>query len=104
EDAVLLTRAGATLLLLEAVPDEVSARIIKAVPSPVIGCGAGRSCDGHVVVLHDVLGYQEKVPRFVEKLADVPRVIAGAARDYRQAIATGAYPAERHEYRMKNDP
>jgi 3-methyl-2-oxobutanoate hydroxymethyltransferase len=101
EDAVGLADAGAQLLLIEAVPDEVTAEVVRRVNCPVLGCGAGASADGHVMVLHDMLGYSERAPRFVEKYADVPGVVAAAAREYAEAVKTRAYPAERHQYRMK---
>jgi 3-methyl-2-oxobutanoate hydroxymethyltransferase len=101
EDAVRLAEAGANLLLIEAVPDEVTAEVVRRVNCPVIGCGAGASADGHVMVLHDMLGYSERAPRFVEKYADVPSVVAAAAREYAQAVKARAYPAARHQYRMK---
>ncbi len=101
EDALRLHRAGAQMLLIEAVPDEVSAQISSQVDCPVIGCGAGPSCDGHVVVLQDMLGYSAHVPKFVEKLADVPTVIAQAAGRYLRKIQRREYPGPQHQYRMK---
>jgi 3-methyl-2-oxobutanoate hydroxymethyltransferase len=101
EEAVALAEAGAHMLLIEAVPDEVTAEVVRRVNCPVIGCGGGPSADGHVMVLHDMLGYSERSPRFVEKYGDVPSVIAAAAGEYAQAVKTRAYPAARHQYRMK---
>ena len=104
EDALALVAAGASMLLLEAVPDEVSRGISRRADVPLIGCGAGPSCDGHVVVLHDMLGYAARPPRFVDVLADVPGVIDGAARRYLRDVTRRAYPAPRHQYRMKDNP
>ena len=102
KDAELMVEAGAEMLLLEAVPDEVSAAVQKRVGGvPVIGCGGGPSCDGHVLVLQDVLGYNVKPARFVEVLADVPGVVMQAAFEYVQAVGSRTYPAARHLYRMK---
>lgn len=101
EEAVTLAKAGAHMILLEAVPDEVTADVVRQVECPVIGCGAGPSADGHVIVLHDMLGYTERPPRFVEKLADVPGVIAEAAARYAELVHTRGYPVARHQYRMK---
>jgi 3-methyl-2-oxobutanoate hydroxymethyltransferase len=101
EDAVLLYRAGAALLLLEAVPDEVSRQVRAQTACPLIGCGAGPSCDGHVVVLHDMLGYTARPPRFVEPLADIAGQVRQAAGRYRDDVEQQRYPADRHQYRMK---
>jgi 3-methyl-2-oxobutanoate hydroxymethyltransferase len=86
EAAVALADAGAQLLLIEAVPDEVTAAVVGKVKCPVIGCGAGPSADGHVMVLHDMLGFGERVPRFVERFGDVPGAIEEAARRYVEAV------------------
>jgi 3-methyl-2-oxobutanoate hydroxymethyltransferase len=102
EEAVALAKAGAHLLLIEAVPDEVTADIVRQVLCPVLGCGAGPSADGHVVVLNDMLGYSQRTPRFVERLADVPSVIADAATRYVESVRDRSYPAARHQYRMKS--
>ena len=102
-EAVAWSRAGAQMLLLEAVPDEVSAEVVRQVTCPVIGCGAGPSCDGHVIVLHDVLGYNPKPPRFAEVFADAPALVAAAAAGYLAAVRTRAYPADQHVYRMKKE-
>lgn len=100
-EGVAMVQAGADMLLLEAVPDRVSRRIVESVACPVLGCGAGPSCHGHVLVLHDMLGYTEKVPRFVERFGTVPAAVAEAAGAYVRAVETRAYPQVRHEYGVK---
>ena len=100
-ESVAMVQAGADMLLLEAVPDRVSRRIVEVVGCPVLGCGAGPSCHGHVLVLHDMLGYTEKVPRFVERFGTVPAAVAEAAGAYVRAVETRAYPQVRHEYGVK---
>jgi ketopantoate hydroxymethyltransferase len=57
-----------------------------------------------VVVLHDMLGFSQRTPRFVDKLADVPSVIAAAAGRYVHAVMAREYPAPRHQYRKKEEP
>jgi len=99
EDARLLVDAGARLLLLEAVPNEAAAAVLAAVDVPVIGCGAGPACDGHVVVTHDMLGLgAARPPRFVPVLANLRESIESAMREYAAAIDSGAYPASQHVY------
>ena len=101
ETAVALAEAGAHLLLIEAVPDAVTAEIVQKVACPVLGCGAGPSADGHVLVIHDMLGYGTRIPRFVERYGDVPAAIQEAAQKYVDAVRTHAYPAAQHQYRMQ---
>ena len=103
DTAIALAQAGAQLLLIEAVPDEVTAEIVRSAECPVFGCGAGPSADGHVVVIHDLLGYNARVPRFVERLGNIPAAIQDAVQRYIQAVRTRTYPAAQHQYRMKTD-
>jgi 3-methyl-2-oxobutanoate hydroxymethyltransferase len=108
-EAVELAEAGAHLLLVEAVPDEVTAEIQGRLAAaggalaetPVLGCGAGPSADGHVIVSYDLLGYNARTPRFVERYGDAAALIADAAHRYREAVKSRAYPAAHHQYRMK---
>lgn len=100
-DAEALVDAGAQLLLLEAVPDEVTAQVIEQVGVPALGCGAGPSAHGHVIVTHDLLGFNERPPRFAEVMADAPQLITQAAEQYVAAIRERTYPAEKHQYHMK---
>jgi 3-methyl-2-oxobutanoate hydroxymethyltransferase len=104
DEALALAQAGAQILLLEAVPDEVTAEVVSQAGDnvPVLGCGAGPSADGHVVVSYDMLGYNQRVPRFVEKLGDAPSVIHDAAQRYVAAVKSRTYPAPHHQYRMRS--
>lgn len=101
-DARRLVAAGAVMLLLEAVPNEASQAVVAAVDIPVIGCGAGPACDGHVLVTHDMLGLgAPRPPRFVPALAQVDKIIEEAMRRYVEDIVNGQYPRPEHVYRMR---
>jgi 3-methyl-2-oxobutanoate hydroxymethyltransferase len=101
-DARNMVAAGAAMLLLEAVPKEASQAVVSAVDVPVIGCGAGPACDGHVVVTHDMLGFgTTRPPRFVPVLAQVGAVCREAMRRYVEDIISGRYPGPEHGYRMR---
>jgi len=101
EDAKIMEQAGAVALLLEAVPPEPAKIIAESTELPVIGCGAGPHCDGHVVVLHDILGWLGGTgPRFAKRYADIRRVISRAARHYAQEVRDRQYPASEHSYQM----
>jgi 3-methyl-2-oxobutanoate hydroxymethyltransferase len=102
EDAKIMEEAGAAALLLEAVPAEPARIIAEGTPLPVIGCGAGPYCDGHVVVLQDMLGLSgPTVPRFVPKYADLRTAIGEAVRQYIADIRSGAYPTAEQCYQME---
>lgn len=96
--AIELERAGAASILLEAVPDVVSAKVVQEVAVPVIGCGAGPSCHAHVVVLQDLLGLTPFMPKFVPDIH--PTSISDAARTFVTLVGEGAYPDIAHQYMM----
>lgn len=100
ELARMMERAGASALLIEAVPPQVSQRVVDTVSVPVIGCGAGPACHGHVIVTHDGLGLTPHRPRFVPQLADVTGVLSSAIGKYVEMVRSGNYPADQHNYGM----
>lgn len=97
QDAKTLQSAGADIILLECVPNEVGQDITELVDVPVIGIGAGPHVDGQILVLYDVLGItQGRLPRFVKNFmvgAESPLAALGA---YVDAVKGGAYPAKEH--------
>lgn len=95
--------AGAAGILLEAVPPEVSELITQQLDVPIIGCGAGPACHAHVVVLHDILGLSDFVPKFAPKLTDLATPLVAAAAKYVKDIETGKYPSKNHTYQMPAD-
>jgi 3-methyl-2-oxobutanoate hydroxymethyltransferase len=97
--------AGAAMLLLEAVPNEASQAVVSTVDVPVIGCGAGPACDGHVCVTHDLLGISgTRPPRFVPLLAQIGETMRAAMRRWVTDIESQAYPAPQHVYGMRKGP
>jgi 3-methyl-2-oxobutanoate hydroxymethyltransferase len=104
-EARRMVAVGADMLLLEAVPSEASQAVVEAVDVPVIGCGAGPACDGHVVVTQDMLGIgATRAPRFVPVFAHLGRQMEDAMRRWVQSIADGSYPGPEHVYRMRKQP
>lgn len=97
--------AGATMLLLEAVPNEASLAVVAAVNVPVIGCGAGPACDAHVVVTQDMLGFgTQRPPRFVPVHAKIGELTLAAMRRWVSDIENQAYPTAEHTYGMARPP
>lgn len=100
DDAVALEKAGATMLLIEACPDEVSQRIVQETSVPVIGCGAGPSCHGQIVVLQDLLGLTDWQPSFARPITALgDRIIAAAQRwiEMVRASELGEHPYTMNE-------
>ncbi len=84
-----LVEAGVFSLLLENIPAELAAKITDLVPIPTIGIGAGKDCDGQILVTHDVLGLSDWQPPFARKYADLQSTITDAVRQYCQDVRNG---------------
>ena len=87
--------------MLEAVPAPVAAEITSRLTVPTIGIGAGRDCDGQVLVYHDLLGLTEgHLPRFVKRYANLSREIRDALESYAAEVRSGTFPEDQHTYEM----
>lgn len=87
DDAVALEKAGAVMLLVEAVPPEVTDRILAATSVPLIGIGAGSACHGQVLVLQDLVGMTERPPRFADPVAELGKGFEAAAAEWTRRVA-----------------
>jgi len=98
-DARALEEAGAFALVVEGVPEPLGRAITEAVGIPTIGIGAGRYCDGQVLVFHDLVGLgSSPVPRFVRRYARIGEMIRDAARRFGDDVRSGAFPSESEVY------
>jgi 3-methyl-2-oxobutanoate hydroxymethyltransferase len=98
DEAVALERAGCFSLVLECVPSELAAMITEQITIPTIGIGAGPSCDGQVLVFHDVLGiYDGHTPKFVRQYAHIAQDMQTALEGYLADVRSGAFPDEQKE-------
>lgn len=86
-DAMALERAGAVLLLVEAVPPEVTRAIVERTSIPVIGIGAGPEAHGQILVLHDLVGLSPTPPRFAEPVAELGRGLGEAAQAWVRRVS-----------------
>jgi 3-methyl-2-oxobutanoate hydroxymethyltransferase len=100
-DARAISEAGAFLLVLEGVMEEIAAEATQAVGCPTIGIGASLSCDGQVLVTEDMLGLFERTPRFVKRYDDLASRIGEAAAQYATEVRSRAFPTEEQLYRPK---
>jgi 3-methyl-2-oxobutanoate hydroxymethyltransferase len=101
DDASVLADAGCFAIVLEGNPQEVARRITHAVPVPTIGIGAGRHCDGQVLVFHDLLGLTEKrAPKFVRRYAALREEAVEAFSSFAADVRTGRYPTEDESYHV----
>lgn len=105
DEAVALERIGCFSLVLEAVPTELAAMITERVSIPTIGIGAGPSCDGQVLVFHDVLGiYDGHTPKFVRQYAHIAQDMQAALETFLADVRNGSFPNEVGEsFHMASD-
>ena len=97
DDARALQDAGADIVLLECVPNELGQAVTESVDVPVIGIGAGPDVDGQILVLYDALGItQGRMPRFVRNFMQGAVSIPEALQHYVQAVKSREYPAPEH--------
>ena len=105
DEAVKLERAGCFSIVLECVPTELAAMITEQVTIPTIGIGAGPSCDGQVLVFHDVLGiYDGHTAKFVRQYAHIAQDMQKALEAYLSDVREGRFPDEEKEsFHMASD-
>ena len=101
EEARLLEKTGVFSIVLEGIPEELARIITREVSIPTIGIGAGRFCDGQVLVVHDMLGFFEEFqPKFVRRYANLHQEIGNAVRQFFSDVREGKFPSEKESYHL----
>jgi 3-methyl-2-oxobutanoate hydroxymethyltransferase len=101
DDAVALAEAGCFALVLECVPDGVARMVTDAIPIPTVGIGAGRHCDGQVLVYHDLLGLEDRKPaKFVRRYASLGATATEAVGSFVDDVRSGRFPSSDETYHM----
>jgi 3-methyl-2-oxobutanoate hydroxymethyltransferase len=99
EDAKAVEAAGAFAVVLECIPLDLAAEITGALSIPTIGIGAGVHCDGQVLVLHDLVGFNDAwTPRFAKRYAELGREVVKAAQAYVGEVKGGVFPTDAHAF------
>ncbi len=99
DDAVALAEVGCFAIVLECVPDAVARLVTDSVDIPTIGIGAGRHCDGQVLVFHDLLGLEERItPKFVRRYAELGADARAALRAFAEDVRAGRFPSSDETY------
>jgi len=95
EDALALQEAGAFSMVLELVPPEAARKVTEAVKIPTIGIGAGPACDGQVLVMHDMLGMDERFkPKHAKRYVELHSILRDAFSAYADDVRSGRFPEE----------
>jgi 3-methyl-2-oxobutanoate hydroxymethyltransferase len=98
-DAKALEDAGAFSIVLELMPSEVARAVTEAVEIPTIGIGSGPDCDGQVLVLHDMLGLNDRFSaKFLKRYAELADAVRAAVAAFGDDVRTGRYPDGSHSY------
>ncbi|AWK52048.1 3-methyl-2-oxobutanoate hydroxymethyltransferase [Clostridium beijerinckii] len=101
EDAILLEKSGAFSIVLEGIPEKVAELITNAVSIPTIGIGAGKHCDGQILVYQDMLGmFNDFVPKFVKQYANIGNVMKEAIGSYVKEVQEGTFPEVKHTFKI----
>jgi 3-methyl-2-oxobutanoate hydroxymethyltransferase len=96
--------SGASLLLLEAVPKEVSKIVRDELKIPVYGIGAGPHVDGQLVISHDILGlFWDFKPKFIKQYINGEQTFHNAINEYANEVHTDKFPDDEHSYKMKEE-
>ncbi|RYZ33392.1 MAG: 3-methyl-2-oxobutanoate hydroxymethyltransferase [Myxococcaceae bacterium] len=104
DDALALEEAGAYALVLEGVPLELARTITQSLKIPTIGIGAGKHCDGQVLVCYDLLGMNPDFkPKFVKRFANLHGNITEAANTYFAEVRAGTFPDEDHSFKANKN-
>jgi len=99
-DAKEVEAAGAFSVVLEGIPSTISKKITESLKIPTIGIGAGPDCDGHVLVLHDLLGiHAGHLPKFVKQYANLRETAVSGIQTYVKEVQNGSFPSETHSYK-----
>ena len=104
DDARALAGAGCFAIVLECVPREVARLVTAEVPVPTIGIGAGPDCDGQVLVLHDLLGLEDRIlPKFVRRYGTAKADAVTAVTAYAADVRARAFPSDAESYHLSDE-
>ena len=100
-DAQAIADAGAFVIVLEGVMEELATRVAREIDVPIIGIGASAQCDGQILVTDDMLGLFERTPRFVKRYDNLAEQIGKAAGTYAEEVRSRTFPSADQTYRPK---
>lgn len=99
KDAKALEEAGCFAVVLEKIPAKLAKKVTATIEIPTIGIGAGKHCDGQVLVIHDMLGINKDFkPRFLRRYADLHTIMTDAVQNYVKDVKGEDFPNEKEQY------
>lgn len=104
DDAKALEEAGVFAIVLECVPEKLAKLVTETINIPTIGIGAGKHCDGQVLVSSDMLGmFSDFVPKFVKQFAHLSSNIDDAVKTYIKEMSSGDFPQKEHTFTIDKE-
>ncbi|MFZ5968058.1 MAG: 3-methyl-2-oxobutanoate hydroxymethyltransferase [Bacillota bacterium] len=104
EDALMLQEAGVFAIVLECVPEKLAQIISSKLEIPTIGIGAGKYCDGQVLVTQDMLGmFTDFKPKFVKQYAQLGNIMKEACQQYKQEMDAMVFPGQEHTFSIDEE-
>src|SRR3990172_13095304 len=98
--ATIIEEAGVFSIVLEGIPIPLAKKISSEVKIPTIGIGSGPYCDGQVLVIHDLLGFDDQFqPKFLKKYANIKKTIIDAVTEFKEEVKKGKLPTENHGFK-----
>ena len=99
EDARALSKSGVFAIVMECVEESLAKKITKNISVPTIGIGASKHCDGQILVIDDLIGMTNFVPKFVKQYSNVKKIIEKSVRNYCLDVKNRRFPFNRNTYR-----
>ena len=104
EDAKILEDAGAFSIVLECIPEKLSKIISESISIPTIGIGAGKYCDGQILVYQDMLSmFSDFTPKFVKSFGNIGEAIKNGVSQYIEEVKEVEFPEEKHTFKIDDD-
>jgi 3-methyl-2-oxobutanoate hydroxymethyltransferase len=104
KDAEAVAKAGAFAVVIEALAEPIAREITRKIAIPTIGIGASPACDGQILVLEDMLGLSQRVPKFVKRYGELAGQIEQSIKTYAEEVRARKFPAAEHTYPLRAKP
>lgn len=101
QDAEAIKNTGAFACVIEAVSEDLAQELTQILPMPTIGIGASNQCDGQILVMEDMLGMNERTPKFVKTYANLRQNLQDAFKAYASDVRGRTFPSDEHTYKPK---
>ena len=99
EDAKAISNSGVFAIIVECVVEGLAKKITKSIPVPTIGIGASKYCDGQILVVDDMLGLSDFLPKFVKRYSNLAKIIDNCVKNYTKDVKRRKFPSFKNVYK-----